>query len=179
MRIGLWLLACGTVLVGAGASTAGRPAAYVVGNLDKLSPGDEGVLVLDEGKAIFRSGKTVLAIPYADMRNAELGTKVMPPSDVPLYKVWQLHRRFVDRPMHQMLTVEFVDKDGDDRTMTLELEETAAVETLTAIEIKTGKRRRATNGDGWWGDSLWKTNQNHNTVSPETLGNPPALSPAQ
>ncbi len=160
MRIGLWLLVCGTVLVGAGASTAGRPAAYVVGNLDKLSPGD--------------SGKTVLAIPYADMRNAELGTKVVPPSDVPLYKVWQLHRRFVDRPMHQMLTVEFGDKDGNDRTMTLELEETAAVETLTAIEIKTGKRRRATNGDGWWGDSLWKTNQNHNTVSPETLGNPPA-----
>src|SRR6266700_2593534 len=98
MRIaGLLLLACGAA---AGAGAAGKPAVYVVGNLDKLSPGDEGVLVLEEGKAVFRSGKTLLPIPYADMRNTELGTKVVPPSDVPLYKVWRLPRRIVDRPMH-------------------------------------------------------------------------------
>ena len=173
MRIGLALLLASGIVFG-GAEKAGKPAVYVVGNLDQLSPGDEGIFVLDEGKAIFRSGKTVLPIPYADMRNAELGSKVAPPSDVPLYKVWQLHKKFVDRPMHQMLTVEFVDKKGASQSMTLELDEAAAIDTLMAIELKTGKRHRATNGEAWWGDSLWKTNQNHNTVSPETLGNPPA-----
>jgi hypothetical protein len=173
MRIGLVLLLASGIVFG-GAEKAGKPAVYVVGNLDQLSPGDEGVFVLDEGKAIFRSAKTVLAIPYADMSDTELGAKVAPPSDIPRYKVWQLHKRFVDRPMHQMLIVEFVDKKGTNQTMTLELDEAAAVETLTALELKTGKRHRATNGEAWWGDSLWKTNQNHNTVSPETLGNPPA-----
>jgi hypothetical protein len=167
----LWLLASGVALAG------GAPSVYVVGNVTKLSPGDEGILVLDQGKAVFRSGKTVLPIPYADMRNVELGTRLNPPSDVPLYKVWQLHKRFLDRPMHQMLTVEFVDKDGEHQTMTLEMDESAAAETLTALEIKQGKRRRATNGEAWWGDSLWKTNKNHNTVSPETLGNPPPPPP--
>jgi hypothetical protein len=79
----------------------------------------------------------------------------------------------MDRPVHQMLTVEFVDKDGNKQTMTLELEETAAVDTLMALEYRQGKRHRATNGDPWWGDSLWKTPQNHNTVSPDPVGNTP------
>jgi hypothetical protein len=136
------------------------------------------MLVLEDGKAVFRSGKIVTSIPYSDIRDAELGTKVMPPSDVPLYKVWQLHKRFLtERPMHQMITFEFADKDGNPQTMTLELEESAAVETLTEVEIRQGKRarpRRATNADAWWGDSLWKTRRNDNTVEPEALGNSPA-----
>ena len=163
---GVFLLSCVTAF--AGASPMGKPAVYVVGNLDNLSPGDEGTLLIEEGKAVFRSGKNVQPVPYAEIHGAELGAKVKPPSDVSPYKVWQLHKKFTDRPMHQMLTVEF----GDHRTMTLELEETAAAETLEALEIKTGKKRRATNGEAWWGDSLWKTPQNRNTVSPEALGTP-------
>ena len=54
--------------------------------------------------AVFRSGKTVLSLPYSDIHNVELGTKVMPPSDGPLYKVWQLPKRFLtERAMHQMV----------------------------------------------------------------------------
>ena len=53
----------------------------------------------------------------------ELGTRVMPSSGVPLYKIWRLHKRFlVERPMHQMVNFEFADKDGNDQTMTLEFE---------------------------------------------------------
>ena len=39
-----------------------------------------------------------------------------------------------------MVNFEFSDKDGNDQTMTLEFEESAANETLAEIEIHQGKR---------------------------------------
>jgi len=159
------------------AGSGGGPAVYVVGNLDGVSPGAEGILVLEKDQAVFRSGKTVLPMPYADIQNVELGTKVVPAS-APLYKVWQLHKRFLtEHPAQRMVNFEFTDKDGKDQSLTLEFEESAANETLAEIEIHQGKRippKRATNGDPWWGDSLWKTTANNNTVSSEDLGNAPA-----
>src|ERR1700690_2712351 len=120
MRIGLLLLLTGGAAF-AGANTGGGPAVYVIGNLDGISPGGEGILVLDEGRAIFRSGKTGIAIRYQDIRNAELGTKLNPPTDAPLYKFWQLYKRFAARTVHQMLQVDFINKDGNGQSMTLEL----------------------------------------------------------
>ena len=163
--------------VAAIAGSGGGPAVYVVGNLDNVSPGAEGILVLEKDQAVFRSGKTVLPMPYADIHTVELGTKVVQPS-APLYKVWQLHKRFqADHPAQRMLNFEITDKDGKDQSITLEFGESAANETLAEIEIRQGKRiapKRATNGDPWWGDSVWKTTGNNNTVSPEDLGNTPA-----
>jgi hypothetical protein len=159
------------------ARPGGGPAVYVIGNLRDVSPGAEGMLVLGEEEAVFRSGKVVLSVPYSDIRNVELGTKVLPPTGVPLYKVWQLHKRFLaERPMHQMVNFEFADEDGKDQTMTLEFEESAANETLVEIEIRQGKRsrpKRTTNADSWWGDSAWKTTRNNNTVNPDTIGTSP------
>jgi hypothetical protein len=171
MRIASFVL---LVSVAALAGTGGGPAVYVVGNLDGVSPGDEGTLVLDRDAVVFRSGKTVLSLPYSGIHNVELGTRVMPPADSPLYKVWRLPKRFLtERPMHQMVNFQFADKAGNDQTMTLEFEEAAANQTLVDIEIRQGKRTRpkhATNGDSWWGDSAWKTSRNDNTVTPESLG---------
>jgi hypothetical protein len=174
MRIvSLLLFASVAALAGAG----GGLAVYVVGNLDGVSPGDEGTLVLDHDAVVFRSGNTVVSVPYDDIHNVELGTRVMPPSDAPLYKVWRLPKRFLtERAMHQMVNFEFAHKDGNDQNMTLEFEEAAANQTLVEIEIRQGKRtppKHATNGDSWWGDSAWKTNRNNNTVTPESLGTSP------
>jgi hypothetical protein len=174
MRIAsLLLVASVAALAGEGVG----PAVYVVGNLGGMSPGDEGTLVLDHDAVVFRSGKTVVSLPYSDIHNVELGTRVTPPSDAPLYKVWRLPKRFMtERPMHQMVNFEFADENGNDHTMTLEFEEAAAIQTLVEIEIRQGKRtppRRATNGDPWWGDSARKTSRNNNTVSPESLGTSP------
>ncbi|HTM11501.1 MAG TPA: hypothetical protein VL127_01235 [Bryobacteraceae bacterium] len=148
MRIAsLVLMASVAALAGAG----GGPAIYVVGNLGGISPGDEGTLVLQHDAVVFRSGKTVLSLPYSDIHNVELGTRVMPPADAPLYKVWRLPKRFpTERPMHQMVNFAFADKDGNEQTMTLEFEEAAANQTVVEIEIRQGKRtppRHATNGD--------------------------------
>jgi len=162
------------VSVAALAGGGSAPVVYVVGNLDGVSPGDDGTLVLDRDAVVFRSGKSVLSLSYGDIHNVELGTRVMPPADAPLYKVWRLHKRFLtERPMHQMVNFQFADKDGRDQTMTLEFEEAAANQTLVEIEIRQGKRtppKHATNGDSWWGDSAWKTPRNNNTVIPESLG---------
>jgi len=167
--VSLLLLAAVAAFAGAG----GGPAMYVIGNLQGVSPGAEGMLVLEEGEAVFRSGKTVLSVPYSEIHNVELGTKVLPSSGVPLYKVWELHKRFlVERPMHQMVNFDFADKDGNQQNMTLEFEESLANETLVEIEIRQGKRtppKRATNGDSWWGDSAWKTTRNK-TVNSDALG---------
>ena len=113
MRIvSLLLFASVAALAGAG----GGLAVYVVGNLDGVSPGDEGTLVLDHDAVVFRSGNTVVSVPYDDIHNVELGTRVMPPSDAPLYKVWRLPKRFLtERAMHQMVNFEFADKDGNDQ----------------------------------------------------------------
>jgi len=174
MRIvSLLLFASVAALAGAG----GGLAVYVVGNLDGVSPGDEGTLVLEHDAVVFRCGNTVVSVPYGDIHNVELGTRVMPPSDAPLYKVWRLPKRFLtERAMHQMVNFEFADKDGNDQNMTLEFDEAAANQTLVEIEIRQGKRtppKHATNGDSWWGDSAWKTNRNNNTVTPESLGTSP------
>jgi hypothetical protein len=124
----------------------------------------------------FSAPAKPLSLP-CDIHNVELGTRVMPPPDAPLYKVWRLPKRFLtERPMHQMVNFQFADKDGKDQTMTLEFEEAAANQTLIAIEIRQGKRtppKHATNGDSWWGDSAWKTPRNDNTVIPESLGTSP------
>ena len=70
MRIAsLVLMASVAALAGAG----GGPAIYVVGNLGGISPGDEGTLVLQHDAVVFRSGKTVLSLPYSDIHNVELG----------------------------------------------------------------------------------------------------------
>jgi hypothetical protein len=171
--ISILLLSSVVVLAGSG----GGATVYVVGNLDNVSPGAEGILVLEKEQAVFRSGKTVLPMPYSDIHNVELGTKVVP-ANAPLYKVWQLHKRFlIEHPAQRMVNIEFSDKDGNDQTITLEFEESIANETLAEIEIRQGKRippKRATNGDAWWGDSAWKTTRNNNTVSPDDLGNTPA-----
>src|SRR5579863_9563730 len=171
--ISILLLSSIVVFAGSG----GGPVVYVVGNLDGVSPGAEGILVLEKDQAVFRSGKTVLPMPYSDIHNVELGTKVVP-TNAPLYKVWQLHKRFLmEHPTQRMVNFDFADKDGKDQSMTLEIEESADNETLAEIEIHQGKRippKRATNGDPWWGDSAWKTSRNNNTVSPEDMGKSPA-----
>ncbi len=168
--VSLLILTSVAVFAGGG----GGAAVYVVGNLDGVSAGDDGTLALDHNAVVFRSGKTVLTLPYKDIHNVELGTRVMPPADAPLYKVWRLPKRFVaNRPMHRMVNFQFADKDGRDQTMTLDFEETAANQTLAEIEIRQGKRtppKHATNGDPWWGDSAWKTSSNNNTLSPDSLG---------
>src|ERR1700674_1305028 len=118
---------------------------YVVGNLDNISAGAIGSVDLRDDKAIvFHTRETTVQIAYPNITKAELGARVTHTPDVPLYKVWELHKRlFAPRDSTQYLTVDFKAAGGEDRTMTLELDESVASDMLKVIEIHQGKRPAA------------------------------------
>jgi hypothetical protein len=157
--LAVMLAACGWSL----AATT-REATYVVGNLEGLEPGAEGTLKLDGDKLAFQSGKTTIEAPFATITGVELGAKLIHANDAPpLYKVWQLHKRFAgDKTVYQNVTVTFKDAGGNDQTMTLEMTETAAAETHETLETRTGQKARRQQDD-WWGDDIWRTSRNHET----------------
>lgn len=158
------LLALTLALCGLSHAATNHEATYVVGNLNGLEPGAEGVLQLDGDKVTFRSGKLTVEAPYAKITSAELGAKLTHSKEAPpLYKVWELHKRFGgDKTVYQNVTVTFKDASGNDQTMTLEMIETAAAETQETLEVRTGRKARLQQDD-WWGDDRWRTNRNHET----------------
>jgi len=158
------LLALTLAACGLSHAATNSEATYVVGNLDGLEPGAEGVLQLDGDKLTFQSKKLTVEAPFAKITGAELGAKLTHSNDAPpLYKVWQLHKRFGgDKTVYQNITVTFKDASGNDQTMTLEMTATAAAETQETLEVRTGRRARRQQ-DEWWGDDLWRTNRNHET----------------
>jgi hypothetical protein len=152
----LTLAACTSLLHAA----TNREATYVVGNLDNLEPGAEGTVHIDGDGLTFRSGKVTIEAPYAKIATTEMGPTLTHNEDVPLYKVWQLRRRFADRTMYQNFTVNFKDSAGNDHTMTLEVTAAAAAELHETLERRTGQKARSQQTN-WWGDDLWRTNRNH------------------
>jgi hypothetical protein len=148
----LSIVACGLV---SAADT--HEATYVVGNLDSVVVGAEGVLTLDSDKLVFHAGKATVEAPYKKVTEVQLGPTLTHSVDVPLYRVWELHKRFLaERPTFQNLTLIFAGDDGKARSMTLELLESATLETYDTILIRTGRKPRHPKED-WWGDSYWRT----------------------
>src|SRR6202158_1668659 len=138
---------------------------YVVGNLDNISAGAIGSVNLSDDRAIvFHTRETTVQVVYTNITKAELGARVTHTPDVPLYKVWELHKRlFAPRDSTQYLTVDFKNANGQDRTMTLELATSVAADMLAVIETHQAKRPAAVydaQPDQWWGDGTWKTNRN-------------------
>ena len=154
---------------------------YVVGNLDNISAGAIGSVNLSDDRAIvFHTRETTVQVAYTNITKAELGARVTHTPDVPLYKVWELHKRLLaPRDSTQYLTVDFKNTDGEDRTMTLELDASVASDMLKVIEIHQGKRPAAVydaHPDQWWGDGTWKTNRNTPKWNPTSSG---AIAPAK
>jgi len=150
----LSVLSCGLV-----SAADNREATYVVGNLDGVEAGAEGVLTVDSDKLVFRAGKTTVEAPYKKLTQVELGPTLTHSVDVPLYRVWQLHKRFLtEKPTFQNLTLNFTGDDGNEQSMTLELLEAATLQAYDTILIKTGRKPRRPKED-WWGDSYWRTSR--------------------
>jgi hypothetical protein len=159
---------------------------YVDGNLAGVSPNTGGTLMFSDDKAMYlHTGLETVAVPYSGISNAELGAVKETSHDVPLYKVWALHKRFA-KTQTQYLIVNFKNEAGEDKNMTLELSTSVASNLLSDLETRTGKKfvstpqaeqtktdvaskktlktapaATAANGEGeWWGDSIWKTSRN-------------------
>jgi len=142
----------------------GVVATYAAGNLDDFTAGTEGKLALSGDGAAFSVGKAIVMAPYKQIQNVELG-------DVIEQKRKGFHVSKRPLPGRRQVTLSFSDPQSKlDRTATLEMDEDEATAVVEQVELKTGRRRRVTNGDSWWGDSAWKTKRNGNSVKPEALG---------
>ncbi|MEQ1946281.1 MAG: hypothetical protein ABL995_03780 [Bryobacteraceae bacterium] len=148
----LSVLTCGLAL----AATT-RDATYVVGNLEGVEAGSDGLITVDNNQLIFRSGKITVEVPYKKLTLVELGATLTHSVDVPIYRVWQLHKRLLaEKPTFQNLTLNFTDADGKEQSMTLELLEGVALQTHDYLLVKTGRKPKRPQED-WWGDSYWRT----------------------
>src|SRR5712692_5284630 len=102
-------------------------ATYVDGNIASVSTNAGGTLTFSDDTAMyFKTGSETIPVPYAGISKTELGVTKVHSQNVPLYKVWSLQKRFSEKNKTQLLTVEFKNTDGEDKTMTLELARPAA-----------------------------------------------------
>jgi hypothetical protein len=170
MRIALTLIAAGLAMAG---SPKQELVTYVDGNVTGVAPNTGGSLVFanDSGMEL-RTGLATSAIPYAKISKAQLGRIREQASTEPLYKVWTLHKKIM-KPQLQKLALEYKNVDGEDKSMTIELERGAAAETIKTIlsyneGVDTGIRQEASKTQEWWGDSVWKTSRNKDVWAPVT-----------
>ncbi len=150
-------LAAGSSLLHAATS---YEATYVVGNLDGIEPGAGGIVHVGADRLTFRSGKLTIDAPFSKITGTELGAKLTHSEDVPLYKVWELHKRFGDKTTYQNFTVNFTDAGGNAHTMTIEMTANAVAAMHETLERQTGQKARRQQDD-WWGDDIWRTDRNH------------------
>ena len=163
-----------------GANSRAETTTYVDGNLTGVAPNTGGTLLFSDDKAVyFRTGLETIPVPYASISKAELGATKVHSHDVPLYKVWALHKRFSGKTETQLLTLEFKTEEGEEKTMTLELAHSVAPNVLSTIQSHSAVEVAAAEpteppkalktvrpaqtkpaAEGWWGDSVWKTTRN-------------------
>jgi len=150
----------------------------VDGNVSGLSANSGGTLVFtDEDTMTFRTGLTSVPVKYTNVTKAALGAVKTQAHDVPLYKVWALHKRFAPKTQTQLLVVDFKTEEGEEKQMTLELEQSSAADVLATIESHTAKgvvlasnkptatsakakSKAAQSNQAWWGDDFWRTTRN-------------------
>jgi hypothetical protein len=156
--VALSLFAC-VAAFGASRSTA---AIYVDGNITGVSPNTAGTLMLTDGTSMYlKTGTATVPVPYTGISKTGLGVTKAHSHMVPMYKVWSLQKRFSETTQTQLLTVEFKNAGGEDKTMTLELARPAAKSVLSTIQTRTAAPTQAKAASNeWWGDEYWKTTRN-------------------
>lgn len=118
--------------------TRAETTTYVDGNLAGVSPNTGGTLLFSEEKTMYlRTGLSTVTVPYANISHVELGATKETSHDVPLYKVWALHKRFSGKTETQLLVVEFKSDEGESKNMTLELAKGSASGVLSLIQSRT------------------------------------------
>jgi hypothetical protein len=128
----LTVLACATALAASRAETT----TYVDGNLTGVSPNTGGTLLFSDDKTmVFRTGLATITVPYTAVTRSELGATRETSHGAPIYKVWARHRKTET----QFLTIDFKNEEGEAKTMTLELAQSAAPSALAMIQDHSGK----------------------------------------
>lgn len=126
------------VCFAAPAAGGSETTTYVDGTLPGIAPNTGGTLVLSDEKALsFRTGLTTVSVPYASVTHVELGATKETSHDVPVYKVWALHKRFGGKTQTQLLIVNFKNEAGENNSMTLEVAKTSASGVFSTLQSRT------------------------------------------
>jgi hypothetical protein len=151
-----FILSCGLAI----AAGDPRTATYISGNIEGVAANTGATIDVSGEKALkLNAGEKALEVPYASIANAEAGeVTIVTPESEPLYKVWKLHKRILNRKELQQVKVDFKAASGENRSMTLEVERATADQLLWAIEVHGPKADPSK--QAWWGDSIWKTKRN-------------------
>ena len=179
------------MLLGAGlAMAAGAPKHELVtsleGNIVGVVPNTGGLLRFPNDQQMeLRTGLATVAVPYANVAKAKLGASREQSDNSPLYKVWTLHKRIL-KPQVQKLTVDFKNADGEQKSMTVEMEKSAAMHLVNTIHRANGDadtgikvEQAAAGPDAWWGDSMWKTTRNKESWSKPGESKPGEFKPGE
>jgi hypothetical protein len=163
------------------ADSSPQTATYIDGNVAGVAPKTGGTLLFAGDQTMnFRTGLATVPVPYANISHAELGAVVETSKSHPFYKVWEIRKH---KPQNQYLIVNFANEEGEQKTMTLELEQSAAPDVLGIIQSHNAKAVDASKtqvaassssktpkpdimrsgpavSNSWWGDDVWKTTRN-------------------
>jgi hypothetical protein len=136
-----------------------QPVTYLNGNIEGFSQNAGGTLELRDTKAmVLRSKDANVEIPYSAVSMTGRKTVAVLTQKDPLYKVWSLHKRLlIPVPLEEM-AVAYKDKNGTEKTVTIEMEKKTA--DRVQVNIERAAQRKASDAGAWWGDSLWKTSRN-------------------
>jgi len=190
------VLACGAAL----AEPRPETTTYIDGNVAGVSPHTGGTLMFSDEKAMhFRSASANVTVPYERITKAELGATKTHAHEIPVYKVWALHKRLNETTETRYLTLAFKSDEGDDQTMTLELAKSAVPNVMATIQshahqgvvpadavppvkltqeqILAAKPADAASAP-WWGDDYWKTTRNQDKWNKAASNNAPTTNSA-
>ena len=102
------------------ADSSPQTATYIDGNVAGVAPKTGGTLLFAGDQTMnFRTGLATVPVPYANISHAELGAVVETSKSHPFYKVWEIRKH---KPQNQYLIVNFANEEGEQKTMTLELD---------------------------------------------------------
>ncbi|HTS75189.1 MAG TPA: hypothetical protein VMG40_03240 [Bryobacteraceae bacterium] len=119
------------------AASHSETTTYVDGNLPGVTPNSGATLtVSDDNQMTLRTGLANVAVPFEKINHAELGAVKESTHDAPFYKFWAHHK---PKNETQLLIVNFKNEAGEDKTMTLEMDQPAAASVFESIEAVTGK----------------------------------------
>jgi len=172
------ILACGAAF----AEPRPETTTYVDGTVTGVSPHTGGTLMFTDAKAMhLRTASMNVTVPYESITKAELGATKVHAHEVPMYKIWEIHRRLNENTETRYLTVAFKSGEGEAETMTLELAKSSVPNVMATIQSHA--RQGVVPADStptvklteeqlykaapdppasaaWWGDDIWKTTRN-------------------
>lgn len=142
---------------------------YVGGTVKGIPANATGAFNYDDAKELrFNYGQSVYALPYEQITATDI-TKgethhILRKIPVPSFS----------RDPRETLTIDYKDAAGATGTLSFDLTASQAAQVRDDIAAKKGRIQANADArsNGWWGDTVWKTNRNKGAWEAQSAQNP-------